>query len=191
MNIALFDALQGTIDKGRDLLQVDRFVCAHAIMLALEGIPAIYLHSFLASENDHQRVEHTGRARSINRRIWTETDLRDALADSSRHHSVVFQRLKHLLQLRSAQPAFHPNATQFTMHLGTKLFAFWRQSMDRRQSIFCIYNVTAEVQSVNLSDINLIGTDHWRDLVSGDEYDDQQGALELAPYQYLWVTNLF
>ena len=191
INIALFDALQGTIDKGRDLLQVDRFLCAHAIMLALEGIPAIYLHSFLASENYHHRVENTGRARTINRRIWKDRDLQDALADESRHHSVVFRRMKRLLELRSAQSAFHPNATQFTMHLGTQIFAFWRQGMDRAQSVFCIYNITGEPQSVNLADINLVGTDLWMDLIGEEEYHDQRGTMELAPYQAVWLTNRF
>ena len=39
VNISLLDALAGTID-GRDRYQIDRFICAHAIMLSLEGIPA-------------------------------------------------------------------------------------------------------------------------------------------------------
>lgn len=190
INVSLFDALQGTMSKGRDLLQVDRFVCAHAIMLALEGIPAIYVHSLLGTENDQRRVEHTGSNRSINRHIWQFAEVRAALVDNTRHHRRVFERLSALLRLRSLQRAFHPNATQFTLHLGTEVFAFWRQSVDRRQSIFCLYNITSREQMLNLSDINLIGTDCWRDLISGEEYDDLGSQLELAPYQALWLTNL-
>ncbi len=191
INIALYDALQGTIDGGRDDYQEDRFVCAHAIMLALEGIPAFYIHSLLGTENDYTRVENTGRARTINRHIWTEEELREALADEGRHHRRVFDRLTRLIALRSTQKAFHPNATQFTMHLGTKIFAFWRQSMDRSQSIFCVYNVTNEIQWVNLSEINLTGTEQWKDLVSGMDYHDQKGVIALEPYQALWLSNRF
>jgi sucrose phosphorylase len=158
-------------------------------MFALEGIPAVYIHSLFGTENDHQRVEHTGRLRSINRHIWREEQLSDALADRGLHHGQVFERLKTLLALRRRQPAFHPNATQFTMHLGTEVFGFWRQSMNRRQSIFCLYNITAQPQYLNLSDINLISTDSWRDLISGVELDDLSSRLELAPYQALWLTN--
>ena len=140
---------------------------------------------------DLQRVEHTGRARTINRHIWNDEKLREALEDDSRHHGKVFERLTRLIGIRSRQSAFHPNATQFTMHLGTKIFAFWRQSMDRRQSIFCLYNITRETQTVNLSDINLVGTDHWKDLIGGGDYDDQQAVMELAPYQAVWLTNRF
>ena len=189
INIALFDALKGTIDGGPDQFQVDRFVCAHAIMLGLEGIPAFYIHSLVGTQNDLQRVEHTGRARTINRHIWNDEALRDALGDDSRHHGEVFERLTRLIGIRSSHDAFHPNATQFTMHLGTKIFAFWRQSMDRRQSIFCLYNITPEVQSINLSDINLVGTDHWMDLIGGGDYHDQKEVIELTPYQAVWLTN--
>lgn len=191
INIALYDALQGTIDGGRDQYQEDRFVCAHAIMLALEGIPAFYIHSLLGTENDYTRVENTGRARTINRHIWTEQELSGALDDENRHHRRVFDRLTRLITLRSAQKAFHPNATQFTMHLGTSIFAFWRQSVDRSQSIFCVYNVTDEIQWVNLSEINLTGTEQWKDLVSGMEYLDQKGVIALEPYQALWLSNRY
>ena len=40
VNIALYDALKGTIENGADDMAEKRFICAHAIMLALEGIPA-------------------------------------------------------------------------------------------------------------------------------------------------------
>lgn len=50
INITLFDALQGTV-KGPDKWQFERFICAHAIMFALEGVPGIYIHSFLATNN--------------------------------------------------------------------------------------------------------------------------------------------
>ena len=40
LNITLFDALKGTIAGGEDQLACERFLCAHNIMLALEGIPA-------------------------------------------------------------------------------------------------------------------------------------------------------
>lgn len=191
INISLFDALQGTIDGGRDVYQADRFICAHAIMLGLEGIPAFYIHSLIGTENDYQRVENTGRARTINRHIWHDTELQAALEDDSRHHKAVFTMLTRLINLRSLQPAFHPNATQFTMHLGTKIFAFWRQSMDRRQSIFCIYNITIEQQTVRLADINLTGTDEWKDLIGGQMFEDVKGELLLEPYQPVWLTNRF
>ncbi|MCA9017143.1 MAG: alpha-glucosidase C-terminal domain-containing protein, partial [Planctomycetaceae bacterium] len=105
-------------------------------------------------------------------------------------HARVFQGMCHLLKIRRRQPAFHPNATQFTLHLGNSVFAFWRQSIDRQQSIFAINNVTSQEQIVPLSEINLIGTDSWVDLISGELYTNLRGDLVLEPYQVIWLTNL-
>ncbi len=189
INIALFDALKGTIKNGADNWQRQRFICAHQIMLALEGIPALYIHSLLATENDYDRVEHTGQNRSINRHIWDEESLHTALDDKQLHHQSIFNELRALLVLRRQQPAFHPNATQFTLHLGTEVFAFWRQSIAREQSIFCLSNVTDSHQLISLADINLVGTDQWMDLLSGESFPDLEGQLTLEPYQTVWLTN--
>ncbi|MDY6918595.1 MAG: sugar phosphorylase [Pseudomonadota bacterium] len=189
INISLYDAMKGTIEGGADKWQLQRFVCAHAIMLGLEGIPAFYIHSLLGSENDYAKLENTGRNRSINRSQWDINQLQEQLENKFSHHSKVYQQLTELIAIRRRQPAFHPNATQFTLHLGLQIFGFWRQSMRRDQSIFCIHNISPETQQVALSDINLIGTDHWHDLISGMKIEDQSGSLTLTPYQTLWLSN--
>jgi sucrose phosphorylase len=186
INIALFDALQGTVD-GPDALGIPRFVCAHAIMLGLEGIPGIYIHSMLATRNDYERLERTGQNRAINRHQWQLEELEAALADPTTEHAQVFGEIMNLLSIRQRQAAFHPNATQFTLHLGETLFGFWRQSADRRQSIFCISNISAEAQVVNLREINLIEAQSWVDLISGVECTQQE--MELAPYRTVWISN--
>ncbi|NQX87642.1 MAG: alpha-amylase, partial [Halioglobus sp.] len=188
INISLFDALRGTV-QGEDAFGVERFICAHAIMLALEGIPGLYIHSLLASRNDHDRVGNSGNYRAINRHQWALDDLTRELGDARSHHARVFSRLKSLLATRAKQAAFHPNATQFTLHLGTALFSFWRQSMDRRQSIFCINNVTDRNQRLSLSDINLIHTQSWTDLIGETLYDPGEDEITLIPYQSVWITN--
>ncbi|WP_404361727.1 sugar phosphorylase [Marinobacter sp.] len=189
MNIALYDALKGTAAGGEDQWSLQRFVCAHAIMLALEGIPAIYIHSFLGTQNDYRRVEETGVSRAINRSRWERGVLEEKLADPLSHHREVFRQLKRLVAIRREHPAFHPNATQFTLHLGLQIFGFWRQSMRRDQSIFCINNISDEVQQVALTDINLISTDEWVDLVSGETITNLSGTLTLSPYQSVWLSN--
>ena len=188
VNISLYDALQGTT-RGADSFGKQRFICAHAIMLALEGIPAFYIHSLFATGNDYDRLKHSNQNRAINRHQWDCAELEELLADPATYHHQVFERLKQLIRIRRQQAAFHPNATQFTLQLGHALFGFWRQSMDRSQSIFCIANVSTELQILALSDVNLIGTDCWRDLVSGETYQDLDTRVTLEPYQVLWISN--
>ena len=188
INIALFDALQGTV-SGPDLWGCERFVCAHAIMLGLEGIPGIYIHSLLATQNDYARVENTGHYRAINRHQWDYARLEEALQREDSSHHQVFERLKVLLKIRRQQAAFHPNATQFTLHLGSAVFGYWRQSMDRRQSVFCVSNISTESQDLQLADINLTDTEEWMDLIGGQRFQRRDEILELQPYQTLWITN--
>lgn len=188
INIALFDAMQGTLN-GPDQWNIERFICAHAIMMALEGIPAIYIHSLLATHNDIDKFERTQQNRAVNRHQWDYDTLSKQLADADSEHFQVFDLMTKLLHLRQQQKAFHPNATQFTLHLGEQLFGFWRQSMDRRQSIFCINNVSDQQQSLHISDLNLIVTDRWWDLISGQIFDENTESITLAPYQALWITN--
>ena len=188
INIALYDALQGTT-AGPDRWGMERFICAHAIMLALEGVPAFYIHSLLATESDHERVEHTGNNRAINRHQWDYAALQGLLSDEASRHHQVFNRIASLIRIRRRQPAFHPNATQFTLHLGRQLFGFWRQSVDRRQSLFCIYNISDQPQALVPSDLNLTDMDRWRDLIGHVEVRVGDGPIELAPYQALWLSN--
>lgn len=190
INIALYDALQGTT-AGKDNLGLARFICAHSIMFALEGIPGIYIHSLLGTKNDNDKFSNSQQNRAINRHRWDYDQLQEKLTDESDHHRIVLDSLKKLLDIRIKQVAFHPNATQFTLHLGLQLFGFWRQSQDRKQSIFCISNISDKEVELAINSLNIIMTESWFELISGVELDMQQEVLTLAPYQTQWITNSY
>jgi sucrose phosphorylase len=117
-------------------------------------------------------------------------ELTQHLTDPESHHALCLSGLKALIQIRQRQPAFHPNATQYTLNCGQSIFGFWRQSHDRRQSIFCLYNVTDEAISISLASLNLVGNDSWEDLISGlAPKSVVDGEIELTPYQAIWLTN--
>jgi sucrose phosphorylase len=139
--------------------------------------------------SDHEGVEKSGHNRAINRHRWHYPDLLEHLDNPHSTHARVFKALKALLKLRSEQAAFHPNATQFTLQLGEQLFGFWRQSLDRSQSIFAIHNLTAEAVSIPAMSLNLIGGEIWTDLISGDDIGAIAGDIAFAPYQCRWITN--
>lgn len=191
INISLFDAMKGTV-KGEDDWQIQRFICSQTIMMSLEGIPAFYVHSLLGTHNDNAKVERTGHNRSINRHQWDEDALKTQLQDANSSHTIVLNELSRLIKIRRRQDAFHPNATQYTLHpLNRALFAFWRQSMMRDQSLFSIHNLSDKPQTLRLTDLNLIITDPWCDLISGTLIENIHDKLVLQPYQSAWITNKF
>ena len=189
INISLFDALKGTIEQGADSWQIERFICAHTIVLALEGIPGIYIHSLLATENDHTLQEKTGHPRSINRHRWDSDALEIELENPESQHAKVFHELKRRLGIRARQEAFHPNATQYTLHFSDEIFGFWRESPDRKQNIFALHNISSELQTLSLLELNLIATERWRDALTDTQYDDLGATIELQPYGAVWITN--
>lgn len=188
INISLVDALSGTV-SGPDQYGIDRFLCAHAIMLGLEGIPGIYIHSLLGTPNDHAGYAETGQNRSINRHRWDMDTLQKQLDDQDSSNSRIFESLKRLIQIRKDQPAFHPNATQYTLQLGSQILGFWRQSIDRQQSIFAVHNIDNRVVKFPLSQLNIIDYQDWHDLIGGDHIHTRLENLVLQPYQTMWITN--
>jgi sucrose phosphorylase len=188
LNISLYDLLSGL--PGQDPSdEVARFICAHAIVLGLEGIPAIYIHSLLATPNDREAADKTGIHRTVNRAVLSHADVSADLDQPETTRSQVFHQLADLLRIRRQQPAFHPNAVQFTLQLPDALFGFWRQSKDRTQSLFAVHNVTDRPQNCSLSDLNLIATQQWCDLISHRRIEADDTTIELAPYASAWLTN--
>jgi len=190
LNCSYFEAMRCTF-AGADKLQIPRFLCSQTIVMSLEGIPAFYIHSLLATPNDCNAVERRGMKRAINRHQWHYPDLLDRLDNPQSDQSRVLVELSRLLKLRGRQPAFHPNATQFTLALDHRLFGVWRQSLDRDQSIFAIHNVSNDIVTVNPTGINLIEDDDWVDLITGERIDPTGPGIPFAPYQCRWISNRY
>nr|WP_070959922.1 sugar phosphorylase [Hyphomonas sp. Mor2] len=188
LNITFFEYMKGTKD-GEDGHQFDRFICSQTIVLALEGIPAVYIHALLATENDHEGVRKSGVNRAINRHRWNYTTLRGHLDNPETVHAQSLTEINRRARIRRAQPAFHPNATQFTLQLGDKLFGFWRQSLHRDQSIFAVHNMTAETVELSSRSLNLIDGETWFDLLTGEPVEALNNEIQFAPYQCRWITN--
>ena len=188
INITYLDSLKSTFN-GEEKFQIKRFICAHTIMFAMEGIPAIYIHSFLGTKNDYKAIAAGEGNRSINRFKWDKKDIYKILEDKNSNNFYIMSKLNSLLNIRSKQPAFHPNATQFTLNLGDEVFGLWRQDKKRKQSIFSIYNVTSKSVKLSLQKINLIETEKWIDLISGEALKDIDDDILLKPYQSLWISN--
>ena len=189
LNIALLDAMKGTF-KGIDHMQVERFIACHAIMLSLEGIPAFYIHSVLGTTNDYELMKKNSQNRSINRKSWDSNEIKKRLLDEKSINNQVYKSIINLIKIRKNQPAFHPNAIQFTFNLGKNFFGIWRQSLDKKQSIFSVTNVTNIFQYLDLTELNLIESEKWWDLINSKDIEDIKSTIALKAYQTVWISNL-
>ena len=188
LNTTYFEAMKRTF-KGEDDHHIARFLCSQTIIMSLEGIPAFYIHSLLATPNDHEAVQRRGMSRAINRHRWDYPTLLEKLDDPASVQSRVLSALSTRLKIRRQQPAFHPNATQFTLMLDDRVFGVWRQSLDRDQSIFALHNVSDEVVLIPITAINLIEDEDWHDLLTGEPIHATGPHIPLEPYQCRWIAN--
>ncbi|MCG8672238.1 MAG: sugar phosphorylase [Pseudomonadales bacterium] len=189
INISLFDALQGT-RRGPDQWQVQRFICSQAIMLALKGMPAVYIHSLLATPNHMEGVEHSGRTRSINRRKWDMEELTPLLDQAHTPNKEVLRAISELIEVRKSCPAFHPDAHQEIVDIDPAIFCMVREShlSERPQKILALFNITGYNQPITLKNRpELSDYPHWRDLITKEPIEGMLALHELSPYQVLWL----
>jgi|TARA_B110000495_G_scaffold202200_1_gene221637 sucrose phosphorylase len=55
--------------------------------------------------------------------------------------------------------------------------------------VFCLHNVSSKVQRISVASINLVVTEDWFDLISGEALDPEVMEIELSPCQCYWLMN--
>ncbi|TVR87831.1 MAG: hypothetical protein EA428_12665 [Spirochaetaceae bacterium] len=207
LNCNFFSAVADP-DLPRDL-RVRAFLSSQAIMLALAGVPGIYVHSLLGSESWEDGPEQLGHNRAINRQKLSLTQVDAELNDPGTLRHAVFSGFSQLIQARKRYSAFSPTARQVV--LGTansaaattaaataaarattdaadatdadtprEVFAVLRESADSR--VLCLTNCSAaEVVWPHGAPGSA------RDIVSGREVNVANGGVSLEPYLTLWL----
>ncbi|MFW5695663.1 MAG: sugar phosphorylase [Alkalispirochaeta sp.] len=178
--------------------RAEQFLATQAVMLSLAGVPGIYIHSLIGSENWQAGVEHTGKNRSINREKLDFETVLEELSDDSTLRAMVFSGYKQLLRARAGHAAFHPRSPQRVVESDNRLLVLVRgpyreESDDQEDSILAMHNLSSDVVEFRdrrdkypWSETGIV-----RDLVTGDlVYPTAEGALfslELEPYEVLWL----
>jgi sucrose phosphorylase len=178
-------------DNGEELgLQVKRFIASRSIAIVLRGVPGLYFHGIVGTENDASVVEASGHNRDINRvPIHVET-LFQQLEQPDSKLDQIRSGLGNLGTVRISQRAFHPDGAQKVLHVSPAVFSLLRVAVDASERIMTLVNVTASVQKVEVSLKDLDSSEmEWRDLLSGIVCRAQDGklSLELKAYDVVWL----
>jgi sucrose phosphorylase len=190
LNISYFDLLNGARPEDPQSLCVDRFMVSQAVMLAMAGLPAIYLHSLLGSRNFHQGVEQTGLARSINREKLKMVKIEQELGDAGHLRRAVFVSYRRLIAARIREPAFHPGSAQRILRLDERVFAIQRTDEATHRALLALHNVSAVTVPLSVP-VEGVGAG-WRDLIDGRTHQARAGSLslEVPPYGVAWLKNV-
>lgn len=182
LNVSLFDALA---DPGRGVADgVRRMLAAHALMLALPGVPGLYVHSLLGSRNDLAALAATGRARSINRGRFVWEELTAELVDPRGRRRQVLDGVRHLLRTRAAHAAFHPAAPQRWPDAPLSVAAVVRSTPTH--DVLCLQHVGGPPSTIDGA--RLLGR-RWpagaHDLLRGASVPD--GRVSLSAHEVRWI----
>ena len=187
LNISYFDAFRPTQnDPGGS--HIAAFLLSQTIALSFKGVPAVYIHSLLASPNDTMGVERTGLTRAVNRRQWDRGELEGLMANHQSETGRVFQAYKRLLQIRKRQHAFHPDAPQTVLDLANGLFGLHRCALDDSQQIVCLFNCTQNNALVGL-EILPESFEGWKELIGEVNIEFRDDSLVLPPYAAFWFSS--
>lgn len=184
LNITYFDAMKRTAE-GADAFQAERFLASQTIMMTLQGIPAFYIHSLLATQNFNEGVEKTGRARTINRRKWELSELIESCREDDKR-AFVFDELKRRIGIRKAWKVFHPDNPQQIIDGGKDVFIVKRYN-EAGDEIISIANMTSSEVTISWHTPYTENPPRV-DLLSGKHFVERE-LIKLDPYQVVWLVK--
>lgn len=160
-------------------MKARKFLAAQALLLSFIGVPAIYIHSLLGSENDLDGMHQSGINRRINRKKLKLDELEAELQKNDSLRARVFFGLNALIKHRREHPAFSPQAGQRVFDLGKSLFAMERYDPQTEDRITCVFNISSQSQPVKLAV-------EGKDLIGGEAFT---GQMRLQPWQVIWIKH--
>ena len=149
LNITYLDALKDPASPD-DPLHIPRFLASQAVALAFAGVPAVYIHSILGSQNWTEGVRLTGRARTINRARLSVDAVHAELADPKSVRASIFYPYLEMIGIRTGQPAFHPAAAMQVLLLDDRVFVVKR--VCPQQTLFAVTNFSAAALDIESPD---------------------------------------
>jgi len=185
MNITWYSAINNLASGDDVLLQVKRFVASRAIAVVLQGVPGIYMHSIIGSENDVEAVKTKKSNRAINRSTIDAENVFEKLEDKESKLSILAEQLRAVIKLRVDHSAFHPNGPQRVLTLSPDIFSVLRTSTDGSEQILSLISVVNHDSDIKivLDDIG-VENQNWIELLSGCTMTAGDVTLDVTLHAY-------
>jgi len=188
LNCSYIDALSNPKDE--QILRIKRMLVTQATVLAMPGVPGIYFHSLVGSQNYKDGVKHSGINRTINREKYNIDWLENELSTMGSLAKTIFDSYKRMISIRINEDAFNP-FTQFNfLELDERLFVIDKFSVNKEERILSLNNYSNEEVTITLpEDIKL----PLCDILSSNYCDDnsmkKESTITLEPYQVMWLKG--
>lgn len=179
LNTAYYNALSGP-DDDRSMADA-RFMVSQAVMLALKGVPGIYIGSIVGNKNWINGPKELGYNRAINReklQVGDEQFVRE-LEDVTSERGAIFSKYTQLLKVRSSHAAFSPRAAMEILDVHPGVIAI-RRTADDGEVIVALHSVVElSVQfAIEGRHVNLLTRETC------------QQMMTLQPYEVAWLREM-
>ncbi|EAG5904351.1 sugar phosphorylase [Listeria monocytogenes] len=178
INVTYMDALSKQADT--DDLRLSRFLVAHAVLMSIPGVPAVYVQSILGSRNDYSGVEITGHNRSINRKKYDLAEITAELEQRGSLRKATYDALTKLISTRKAESLFHPEIPMEVLESTAELFVVKRSS--DVESTILIHNLSEKEVSYSLD------SGVYTNLYSGSTVTGSD-SIKLRGYEFCWLKT--
>ncbi|MBF2677455.1 alpha-amylase family glycosyl hydrolase [Listeria welshimeri] len=178
INVTYMDALSERGDT--DDLRLARFLVAHAVLMSIPGVPAVYIQSILGSRNDYLGVEKTGHNRSINRKKYHLAEITAELEQADSLRKGTYDALTKLISTRKAESLFHPEIPMEVLESTAELFVIKRSS--GAESIILIHNLSEQEVSYSL-DSGVYTNLYTGSTITGSD------SIKLSGYEFRWLKT--
>ncbi|MBC1924904.1 sugar phosphorylase [Listeria innocua] len=178
INVTYMDALSKQADT--DDLRLARFLVAHAVLMSIPGVPAVYVQSILGSRNDYSGVETTGHNRSINRKKYDLAEITAELEQADSLRKETYDALTKLISTRKAESLFHPEIAMEVLESTAELFVVKRSS--GAESIILIHNLSEKEVHYSL-DSGVYTNLYTGSAVTGSD------SIKLRGYEFCWLKT--
>jgi len=190
LNCSYIDALSSPSES--QVLRVKKMLVTQATVLAMPGVPGIYFHSLVGSQNYHDGVKHSGVNRTINREKYNVDWLENELSKQGSLQKTMFDSYKRLISIRTSEEAFNPFGEFQILNLDTRIFAIDQVCSENTHRILALHNFSDKEVSIDLpKDILLPLCDLITSSCTNFSYEEEKQSrkITLEPYQIMWLKG--
>lgn len=177
LNINYQDALAGP--DASDEERIGKFLAAETLLISLQGVPGMYIHSLLGSRNDYYGKSVSGIPRRINREKLKYSYVSKQLNDNT-NRKIIFDTIVERMYIRKEESAFSPLASQKVLDVNSSIISFVRENKDTNEKIIVFINVSSKKQTVEMEELSGVN------LLNNEKVCKK---LELNPWECAWVKT--
>ncbi len=156
-------------------LRAMAFTAVNAVLLSLPGLPAVYFHSLVGSEDWTKGPALLGYNRAINREKPRADEVERGLNDPESFRSLVYNGFQKMFAFRQNEEAFLPDAGFTVLEGDDSVFAVIRGPENSGRHVLCAQNLSGKEAGFNFP--------------AGYHFNGDDTSITLKPWETLWIAS--